>query len=93
MHIESPKEGPAPWIDKEDVCTALKKMKDGKAAGVSGIVSEMLKASDEAGLEHFTELFNSIVKEEKVPSDWEMSTIINCFKGKGDAVDRGNLGV
>ena len=26
-----------------------------------------------------------------MPSDWEMSDIINCFKGKGDAVERGNF--
>ena len=26
-----------------------------------------------------------------MPSDWEMSVIINCFKGKGDAVERGNF--
>ena len=91
LDMGSPKEGPAPWIDKQDVRIALKKMKNGKAAGVSGIVAEMLKASDEAGLELFTELFNNIVKEEKVPSDWEMSIIINCFKGKGDAVERGNF--
>ena len=62
-----------------------------KAAGVLGIVAEMLKASGEAGLELFVDLFNNIVKEEKVPSDWEMSVIINCFKGKGDAVERGNF--
>ena len=48
---------------------------------IVGIVAEMLKASRETGLELFIELFNNIVKEEKVPSDWEMSVIINCFKG------------
>ena len=26
-----------------------------------------------------------------MPSDWEMSVIINCFKGKGDAVEHGNF--
>ena len=26
-----------------------------------------------------------------MPSDWEMRVIINCFKGKGDAVERGNF--
>ena len=26
-----------------------------------------------------------------MPSDREMSVIINCFKGKGDAVERGNF--
>ena len=68
LQMESPKEGPAPWLEKDAIYTALNKMKDGKAAGVSGIVSEMLKASGEAGLELFIELFNNIVKEEKVPS-------------------------
>ena len=80
--MENPKEGPAPWLEKDAICTALNKMKDGKAAGVSGIGAEMLKASGEAGPELFIELFNNIVKEEKVPSDWEMSVIINCLKGK-----------
>ena len=91
LQMENPKEGPAPWLEKDAIYTALNKMKDGKAAGVSGIVAEMLKASGEAGLELFIELFNNIVKEEKVPSDWEMSVIINCFKRKGDAVERGNF--
>ena len=86
--MENPKEGSAPWLEKDAIYTALNKMKDGNAAGVSGIVAEMLKASGEAGLELFIELFNNIVKEEKVLSDWEMSVIINCFKGKGDAVER-----
>ena len=26
-----------------------------------------------------------------MPSDWEMSIIINCFKGKGDAVEHENF--
>ena len=26
-----------------------------------------------------------------MPSDWEMSVTINCFKGKGDAVEHGNF--
>ena len=91
LQMENPKEGPAPWLEKDAIYTALNIMKDGMAAGVSGIVAEMLKASGEVGLELFIELFNNIVKEEKVPSDWEMSVIINCFKGKGDAVERGNF--
>ena len=68
----------------------LASTKDDKAAGVSGIVAEMLKGSAEAGLEIFTELFNNIVKEGRVPGDWEISIIINCFKDNGDAVESGN---
>ena len=65
LQMENPKEGPAPLLEKDAIYTALNKMKDGKAAGVSGIVAEMLKASGEAGLELFIELFNNIVKGRK----------------------------
>ena len=82
LQMENPKKGPAPWLEKDAIYTALNKMEDGKAAGVPGIVAEMLKASREAGLELFIELFNNIFKEEKVPSD---------FKGKGDTVEHGNF--
>ena len=45
-------------------------MRYGKAAGALGITTEMLKAWGEFGLGLFTDLFNKIVKEEKVRSDW-----------------------
>ena len=38
-------------------------MKSNKAAGPSGIVSEMLKASGEAGIDLVTDLVNSILSE------------------------------
>ena len=91
LDMGSPKEGPVPLIKKSAVEEALKKMKDGKAPGFSGVVFEMLNASGDTGLILFTELLNNIIKEEKVPGDWEKSIIINLFKGKGDAVERGNF--
>ena len=36
------------------------------------------------------ELITATVKHGKIPEDWEMSFILNLFKGKGDALDRGN---
>ena len=35
-------------------------------------------------------MFNKIVSEGKVPNDWSESIIVNLFKGKGDALERGN---
>ena len=88
--MDSPVEGPAPWISKPVVIKALARMKDGKAAGSSGVVAEMLKASGESGFSTITQLFNSIIYESKIPEDWDRSIILNCFKGKGDAMERGN---
>ena len=31
-----------------------------------------------------------IVSEGKIPNDWSESIIVNLFKGKGDALERGN---
>ena len=50
----------------------------------------MLKASGAAGISYITHLFNLIIRERKIPSDWDKSVILNLFKGKGDATDRGN---
>ena len=50
----------------------------------------MLKASGEDGLACLEKLFNGIILESKIPTDWDKSVILNCFKGKGDAMDRGN---
>jgi hypothetical protein len=87
---ETPIQGPPIRISQDMIEKALKKMKNGKAAGPSGIVAEMMKASGSVGTQIMSDLANAIIKEERVPEDWEESHIINCFKGKGDALIRGN---
>ena len=85
-----PVEGPAIQIKNEWVEEAIRKMKNGKAAGMSGIVAEMVKASEDTGIELITSLANQIIKDCVIPQDWQSSVIVNCFKGKGDALDGGN---
>ena len=72
------------------VLKALKKMKVGKAAGPSGIVVERLKASPNLCCKVIAELANAIVREEKMPTEWKESIILSLYKGKGDALNRGN---
>ena len=85
-----PVESAAIFIEKDMVRIAVKKMKKRKAAGPSGIVPEMIKAAGELGLEMIADLLNQIIREGVVPAEWELSTIVNCYKGKGDALERGN---
>ena len=85
-----PRLGPPPPITNEMVIKALGKMSSGKAAGPSGIVVEMIKAAGKKGIDFLRELTISVVVNGKIPEDWEMSFILNLFKGKGDALDRGN---
>ena len=72
------------------VLKAVAKMKLGKAAGPSGVVAEMLKAAGHVGARLIADLGNSMIRNGDMPSDWEGSFIINLYKGKGDALERGN---
>jgi len=72
------------------VVDAIKKLKSGKATGPSEIAGESIKAAGEPGAKHLHRLINAIIQETAVPSDWSGSYMINLFKGKGSALERGN---
>ena len=82
--------GPPPLTTKEETVAAIRSMKNGKTPGPSGIVSEMLKASLETSGEVITSLANAIIREERIPSEWNDSYILSLFKGKGSAAALGN---
>ena len=65
-------------------------MKLGKAPGPSGVVTEILKASSNVCSEMIANLTNSIIRDNTIPSEWNDSIIISLYKGKGEALDRGN---
>ena len=82
--------GPTEEIKHHEVRMALRKMKTGKAAGPSGLVTEMLKAAEEPFIEWMTDLFNAVVREGGMPADWNKSWMISIYKGKGDAMECGS---
>ena len=86
----APVEGPPPSVTKDLIRKALRKMKCGKAAGPSGIIAEMLKAANEVGIALLTELTEVVFCNGVIPKDWLESFILNLYKGKGDALERGN---
>ena len=36
--------------------------------------------------------FNKIIAENNIPKDWDISVILNCFKNKDDATEKGDYG-
>ena len=80
--------GTAQFITPDDILKSLRRMKNGKAAGPSGVVAEMLKAAPDICCKFIADLMNAIIREGKVPVDWGDSIIISLFKGKGDTLDR-----
>ena len=67
---------------------AISQMKAGKAPGPSCIVVEMIRAAGDMGTSMIRDL--AIIRDGKVPSDWEQSFIVCLYKGKGDTLERGN---
>ena len=87
---ESPVEGPPIPITIDMVKKAISQMKAGKAPGPSGIVVEMIRVTGDMGASMIHDLAAAIIRDGKVPSDWEQSFIVCLYKGKGDALERGN---
>ena len=69
---------------------ALGIMKQGKATGPLGVISEMLKTASEGGLQKLRLLAELVFSSGEIPKDLEESFILNLYKGKGEALDRGN---
>ena len=62
-------QGPMCRISRAEVMYALKKMKEGKAAGPCAVVAEMLKAAGDTGIEWLTSHANEVVQLSKIPDD------------------------
>jgi len=84
------KEGPADCIRIDEVAAALQKMKRHKAPGLSGIVSEMIQATEDVGTQWILDLCNGIVKQHCIPEDWKLSVLVPVYEGKGDSVECGS---
>ena len=61
-------------------------MRSGKAAGPSGIIIEMIKASGDEAIVCLTSVFNHIMFLGRALDDYHLSCIISLFKKKRDAL-------
>ena len=90
LSYQPPVEGLPIPITIDMVKKAISQMKAGKAPGSSGIVVEMIRVASDMGASMIRDLEAAIICDGKVPSDWEQSFIVYLYKGKGDALERGN---
>ena len=74
----------------EEVKTALKKMKNGKARGPNDIPVEVWLILGDVGIGFLTRLMNSLLKGERMPDEWRKSVLIPIYKDKGDSKECGN---
>ena len=51
---------------------------------------EVIRVAGDTGASMIRDLAAAIIRDGKVPSDWEQNFIVCLYKGKWDALDRGN---
>ena len=83
-HVD-PVAGPAQFITPDEVLKSLRHKKNGKAAGTSGVVAEMLRAAPDICYKIIADLI-SYVRERFLQIGVTASLLV--FKGKGDVLDR-----
>ena len=68
---------------REEILSAIKKLRNGKAAGPDNIPAEALKTDTETMVEMLHPLFKKIWEEENIPSEWKEGYLVKMPK-KGD---------
>ena len=74
---------------EEEICTILKNLKKGKAAGPDGLVAEMFLSSSHIAVPYLLKLFNCIFSAGVFPELWSKAVIIPIYK-KGNPNDADN---
>jgi len=75
-------EGPCELIRRYEILKALRMMKKGKAAGPTGIVSEMFMADEDCSVDWLTSLCNLIAAQGRIPDDGRVVFCYRFSKGK-----------
>ncbi|XP_044762034.1 uncharacterized protein LOC123319231 [Coccinella septempunctata] len=83
VRVEPSTVSPVEEITVEKVREALRRSKNGKAAGPGNIPIELVKYGPDILLETITGLFNRCLKGDRVPEDWNLAYISSIYK-KGD---------
>ena len=63
-------------------------MKSRKQGGPTELAGEIICTAAQVGVK-MTEICNMVVDKEKIPWDWELSTLLPICKGKGDPLECG----
>ena len=75
-----------------EVENALGQMKSRRAGGLTELVGEIIRAAGQVGVKKITEICNRVVDKEEILRDWEPSTLLPIYKGKGDPLECGAQG-
>ena len=78
-------------VTVEEVMTTLRKMKSGKATGLSKVDDEIIIASGDTGIKVMVELCQrtGMLDGRDIPEECETCVVVPIFKGKGNVMSCG----
>lgn len=74
-------------FDKPKVEEVIRRLANGKAAGIDGLKNEVIKTSLHILASQLTTFFNILQALNCIPSDWKTASIVPVFKNKGSPED------
>ena len=76
-------------ISSEEILKCIKDMSNGKAAGIDGVVVEMLKSSNHIVVPFLKHLYNTVLSSGNFPKQWCQAVLVPIHK-KGNKSDPNN---
>ena len=73
IHVKSQEQ--VPDITKEEISSAIRKMKNRKAPGADEITTEVIRAGGEKMIHMLHKIYNQILKTEKTPTDFSKMVV------------------
>ena len=83
-------EGPVEKVSRKEVREAIRKMKQGKAAGFSEVTTKMIVAGGRIAEELMLQLCQPVLDGKGIPDEWKTSIVVPIFKGKGNVMNCGS---
>ena len=83
-------EGPVEKVSHKKVREVIRKMKEGKAAGLSETTMEMIVAGGRIAEEVMLQLCQRVLDGKGIPDEWKTSIVVPIFKEKGDVMNCGS---
>ena len=83
-------EGPVEKVSRKEMREAIRKMKQGKAAGLSEVTTEMIVAGGRIAEEVMLQLCQRVLDGKGIPNEWKTSIVVPIFQRKGDVMHCGS---
>ena len=77
---------PVEKVSRKEVREAIRKMKQGKAAGLSKVTTKIVVAGGRIAEKVMLQLCQRILDRKGIPDEWKTSVVVPNFKRKGDVV-------